>query len=86
MAHNPAPEESKNYDGAFQGGSVRAIWRLSRTGSSDAIRDLAAVRTSADAPVLSTDQNFLADLPDTLMDTLDVTAGTNARRSEGGAK
>ncbi len=81
MGPEAIPEESGENDGAFEGGSVRATWRLSLMGESEAIRDPAAVRTSAGAPLLRAGQHFLADLPAILMDRLDVTAGTNAVRS-----
>ena len=66
-----------SFDGAFGGGRARAIWRLSSAGASDAVRDPAAVRTTADAPAGKADQHFVSDLPGTLMDCLDVTAGTS---------
>lgn len=70
-------QTSGKLDSAFKGGAVRATWRLSLTGESDAVPDLAAVRTSADAPTLNAEQHFCSDLPGALMDSLDVTAGTN---------
>ena len=83
MGHDTGEQKSGNLDSAFEGGTVRATWRLSLTGESAAVRDLAAVRTSADAPTLKADQHFRSDLPGALMDSLDVTAGTNGGTAKG---
>ncbi len=50
MGRTVDPGESGKLDGVYAGGDARANWRLSRTGEGDAVADLAAVRTSANAP------------------------------------
>ncbi len=73
MVHGKSPEELR---GVFEGGAVRAVWRLSGAGESEVIREPAALRTTAGTCSMGADQRFLSDLPGALMDSLDVTAGT----------
>jgi hypothetical protein len=83
MGSDSVPGPLRDFDGAFTGGTVRATWRLSVTGESEAVSEPAAVRTTADSASVTTDQGFVSDLPGTLLDRLDVTAGTKGGRLEG---
>ncbi len=64
--------------------NVRAKWRFTRPGECLAAGDPSAWRTTGSAPPGTAELRFVSDLPGTLMNFLDVTAGTEGRGGEGG--
>jgi len=62
---------------------ARAKWLFTRPGECQAVSDPSALRTTGSKPSGAGDQRFLSDLPGTLMNILDVTAGTHGEDDEG---